>query len=53
VSATTKKALGARHRSATAEHRAAVSDFALAFKAAMGAVRRLRGRESHCPGELS
>jgi len=35
------------------EHRAAVSAFALSFKTAMGAVRRLRGRESHRPGELS
>lgn len=34
-------------------HRAAVTTFALAFKAAMGAVRRLRGRDSHRPGELS
>jgi DNA-binding MarR family transcriptional regulator len=30
-----------------------VTSFALAFKAAMGAVRRLRGRECHRPGELS
>jgi DNA-binding MarR family transcriptional regulator len=40
-------------RRSAAEHRAAVSTFALAFKAATGAVRRLRGRESHHPGELS
>jgi DNA-binding MarR family transcriptional regulator len=35
------------------EHRAAVSTFARAFKTAMGAVRRLRGRDTHRPGELS
>jgi DNA-binding MarR family transcriptional regulator len=28
-------------------------EFGLAFKAAMGAVRRLRGRETHRPGDLS
>jgi len=53
VSVTTKTAAPARRRPASAAHRAAVSDFALSFKAAMGAVRRLRGRESHRPGELS
>jgi DNA-binding MarR family transcriptional regulator len=35
------------------EHRTAVLTLALAFKSAMGAVRRLRGLESHRPGELS
>jgi DNA-binding MarR family transcriptional regulator len=53
VSATTKPAVAARPRPPGDEHRAAVSSFALTFKAAMGAVRRLRGRESHRPGELS
>jgi DNA-binding MarR family transcriptional regulator len=38
---------------AVADHRAAVSTFAAAFKRATGAVRRLRGRESQHPGELS
>ena len=37
----------------TDEHRTAVLTLALAFKSAMGAVRRLRGLESHRPGELS
>ncbi|MGA2757553.1 MAG: MarR family transcriptional regulator [Solirubrobacteraceae bacterium] len=50
---TAKTAAPARRRPPSAAHRAAVSDFALSFKAAMGAVRRLRGRESHRPGELS
>ena len=35
------------------DHRAAVATFAAAFKRATGAVRRLRGRESQHPGELS
>lgn len=35
------------------EHRAAVSTFTRSFKGATAAVRRLRGRESHRPGELS
>jgi MarR family transcriptional regulator, organic hydroperoxide resistance regulator len=30
-----------------------IEQFALSFKAAMAAVRRLRGRETHRPGELS
>ncbi len=34
-------------------HRAAVTRFALTFKGAMAAVRRLRGRETHRPEELS
>jgi DNA-binding MarR family transcriptional regulator len=34
-------------------HRTAVLTLALAFKSAMAAVRRLRGLESHRPGELS
>ena len=34
-------------------HRAAVASFAGTFKAAMAAVRRLRGRDTHRPGELS
>jgi DNA-binding MarR family transcriptional regulator len=53
VTLTAKTAAPARRRPPSAAHRAAVSDFALSFKAAMGAVRRLRGRESHRPGELS
>ena len=53
MSATTKPGVAARPRPAGDEHRAAVSSFSLTFKAAMGAVRRLRGRESHRPGELS
>jgi len=36
-----------------AEGREAVSAFAHAFKSAMAAVRRLRGRDTHRPGELS
>lgn len=36
-----------------AEHRAAVTRFALTFKGAMAAVRRLRGRDTHRPEELS
>jgi len=38
---------------AGADHGAAVATFAAAFKRATGAVRRLRGRESQHPGELS
>jgi DNA-binding MarR family transcriptional regulator len=53
VSAPTKPSAAAPSRQETQEHRAAVSSFAQTFKAAMGAVRRLRGRESHRPGELS
>ena len=37
----------------TGEHRAAVTSFALTFKGAMVAVRRLRGRDTHRPEELS
>jgi DNA-binding MarR family transcriptional regulator len=33
--------------------RASVAAFGLSFKAAMGAVRRLRGRDTHRPGEVS
>jgi DNA-binding MarR family transcriptional regulator len=40
-------------RPALAEHRAGVTSFALTFKGAMAAVRRLRGRDTHRPGELS
>ncbi len=54
MSATTEPGAFAPPRPAAGpEHDAAVSAFALTFKAAMGAVRRLRGRESHRPGELS
>ena len=35
------------------EHRAAVTRFASTFKGAMAAVRRLRGRDTHRPEELS
>jgi DNA-binding MarR family transcriptional regulator len=35
------------------EHDAAIEHFGLAFKRAMGAVRRLRGRDTHRAGELS
>jgi len=35
------------------EHDTALEEFGLAFKRAMGAVRRLRGRDTHRPGELS
>jgi DNA-binding MarR family transcriptional regulator len=38
---------------AVGDHRAAVTTFAAAFKRATGAVRRLRGRESQHPSELS
>ena len=38
---------------AVSEHRAAVTRFALPFKGAMAAVRRLRGRDTHRPEELS
>jgi DNA-binding MarR family transcriptional regulator len=43
----------ARPGTSDERHRLAVSSFTHAFKDAMGAVRRLRGRESHRPGELS
>jgi DNA-binding MarR family transcriptional regulator len=33
--------------------REAATELGRAFKACMGAVRRLRGRETRCPGELS
>ncbi|HEX4036135.1 MAG TPA: MarR family transcriptional regulator [Solirubrobacteraceae bacterium] len=36
-----------------ASQREAVAGFGLAFRAAMAAVRRLRGRDTHHPGELS
>jgi len=36
-----------------ADQRAAIAGFSLAFKGAMAAVRRLRGRDTHRPGELS
>jgi DNA-binding MarR family transcriptional regulator len=42
-----------RRPSAGAERDAAVARFSSAFKGAMGAVRRLRGRDTHRPGELS
>ena len=38
---------------AATDHRAAVTRFALTFKGAMAAVRRLRGRDTHRPEELS
>lgn len=38
---------------AAAEQRAAVTGFTATFKAAMAAVRRLRGRDTHRPEELS
>jgi DNA-binding MarR family transcriptional regulator len=54
VSASTEPGVFVTPRpAALPEHRAAVLTFSLTFKAAMGAVRRLRGRESHRPGELS
>jgi DNA-binding MarR family transcriptional regulator len=53
VSATAAAPRGAPPKGGGREHRAAVTSFALAFKAATGAVRRLRGRECHRPGELS
>lgn len=43
----------AQPRPAGARHRAAVASFATTFKGAMAAVRRLRGRDTHRPGELS
>ena len=36
-----------------ARQREAVTSFGLAFRATMAAVRRLRGRDTHRPGELS
>jgi DNA-binding MarR family transcriptional regulator len=38
---------------ATSEREAALEQFGAAFKRAMGAVRRLRGRDTHRSGELS
>jgi DNA-binding MarR family transcriptional regulator len=38
---------------AAAEHDEALDRFSAAFRGAMGAVRRLRGRDTHRPGELS
>ena len=38
---------------AGARHAAAVASFGVAFKGATAAVRRLRGRDTHRPGELS
>jgi DNA-binding MarR family transcriptional regulator len=38
---------------AAADREEAVARFSGAFKGAMGAVRRLRGRDTHRPGELS
>ena len=43
----------AARRPGLVEHRAAVASFALTFKGAMVAVRRLRGRDTHRPDELS
>lgn len=37
----------------TAAQRAGASAFGIAFKGAMASVRRLRGRDTHRPGELS
>ncbi|HEX2702974.1 MAG TPA: MarR family transcriptional regulator, partial [Solirubrobacteraceae bacterium] len=42
-----------RRPGSAAERDAAVARFSAAFKGAMGAVRRLRGRDTHRPGELS
>ncbi len=50
--ATPRVATGERENGSDV-HRAAVSNFALAFKSAMGAVRRLRGRDTHRHGEPS
>jgi DNA-binding MarR family transcriptional regulator len=44
---------GAKRRTRGAEHEAALTRFSAAFKGAMGAVRRLRGRDTHRPGDLS
>jgi DNA-binding MarR family transcriptional regulator len=44
---------GRRRKASAAEREAAVARFGAAFKGAMGAVRRLRGRDTHRPGELS
>jgi DNA-binding MarR family transcriptional regulator len=38
---------------ASTHQRAAVTELALSFKAAMASVRRLRGRDTHRPDELS
>ena len=38
---------------ARSDREAARDEFSQAFKGAMGALRRLRGRETHQPGELS
>ena len=46
-------AIAARDGLAAGEHREAVTRFALTFKGAMAAVRRLRGRDTHRPEELS
>jgi DNA-binding MarR family transcriptional regulator len=43
----------ARKPRADAAHEEARARFSAAFKGAMGAVRRLRGRDTHRPGELS
>jgi DNA-binding MarR family transcriptional regulator len=42
-----------REKSRPTAREEAVTRFSLAFKGAMGAVRRLRGRDTHRPGELS
>jgi DNA-binding MarR family transcriptional regulator len=46
-------ARGAKADATAAEHEAAVATFAAAFKRATGAVRRLRGRDTHRSDELS
>ncbi len=43
----------ARDAAAQGDREVAVVRFSTAFKGAMGAVRRLRGRDTHRPGELS
>jgi len=53
VRATASAAVGTAPGGADDEHSEAVSRFGLAFKMATRAVRRLRGQESHRPGELS
>jgi len=55
VSATVPRdAAGTAHASLEAgAHHAAVTRFAATFKGAMAAVRRLRGRDTHRPEELS
>ena len=53
MSVTTPRARAVPAPHAGAPPREAVSAFGLSFKAAMAAVRRLRGRDTHRPGEVS